>query len=66
MKSEILKIKGMNCNHCVMAVRKELQKLNINVKNVLVGSAEIEYDESKLPRKTIEQAIDEAGYKIIN
>ena len=31
MKQETLKIEGMSCGHCVMAVKKELSKLE-NVK----------------------------------
>jgi len=66
MKSETLKIEGMNCGHCVMAVKKELERLNIYVRNVSIGSAEIDYDESKIERKTIEEAVLEAGYKVTN
>ena len=30
MKTQELKIEGMSCNHCVMAVRKELEKLGFD------------------------------------
>jgi copper chaperone CopZ len=53
MKSEKIQIKGMSCMHCVKAVKDELSKLNINIKNVGVGSAEVEYDESNLKREKI-------------
>jgi len=62
MKSEKIQIKGMSCMHCVKAVKYELSRLNIFVKNVEVGSAEIEYDESRINRKEILKAIEEAGY----
>lgn len=65
MKNDQLKIQGMSCQHCVMAVKKELSKLNINVKDVRIGSAEVEYDETKVTRNDIDKAIAEAGYKVI-
>lgn len=65
MKSEIIKIEGMSCQHCVMAVKKELSKLDINVNDVQIGSATVEYDENKVPKSDIDKAIEEAGYKTI-
>jgi len=62
MKSEKIQIKGMSCMHCVKAVKDELSKLNVIVKNVGVGSAEIEYDEENIEREEILKAIKEAGY----
>ncbi|MCU7494382.1 MAG: heavy-metal-associated domain-containing protein [Ignavibacteria bacterium] len=65
MKSEKLKIEGMSCNHCVMHVKKELSKLDINIKDVQIGSADVEYDENKVSRDDLVKAVDEAGYKVI-
>jgi len=65
MKTDKLKIEGMSCLHCVMAVKKELSKLNISVKDVQIGSADIEYDETKVTRNDIEKAVEEAGYKVV-
>lgn len=65
MKQEKINIEGMSCGHCVMAVKKELTKLSIAVKDVKIGSAEVEYDESKVNKKDIEKAIEEAGYQIV-
>lgn len=65
MKNDQLKIQGMSCQHCVMAVKKELSKLNITVKDVQIGSAEVEYDETKVTRNDIDKAIAEAGYKVV-
>lgn len=64
MKTETLLIEGMSCNHCVMAVRKELLKLSINVNEVKIGSAEIEYDEERISKYHLEEAIKQAGYKL--
>lgn len=63
MKTEKISIQGMSCGHCVMAVKKELSRLPVQVKEVVIGSAEVEYDESKLSREQIVDAIEEAGYK---
>ncbi|MGE5848070.1 MAG: heavy-metal-associated domain-containing protein [Ignavibacteria bacterium] len=62
MKSEKIQIKGMSCMHCVKEVKNKLSKLNINVKNVGIGSAEVEYDDANIKREEILKAIKEAGY----
>jgi copper chaperone len=66
MKKEILKIEGMSCHHCVMAVKKELSKLeNVKVNDVQIGSADVEFDESRVNEKVLAHAIEEAGYKLV-
>jgi copper chaperone len=66
MKQENLKIEGMSCHHCVMAVRKELSKLeNVKVNDVQIGSADVEFDETKVNEKALADAIEEAGYKLV-
>jgi copper chaperone len=65
MKVESFKIEGMSCNHCIMAVKKELSKLDLKLLEVSIGSAKIEYDESKLPVQKIKEAVEEAGYKVV-
>ncbi|MEI7811127.1 MAG: cation transporter [Ignavibacteria bacterium] len=66
MKTETLKIEGMSCNHCVMHVKKELVKLNLIIKDITIGSAELEYDENKVSHDDLVKAVDEAGYKVVN
>ncbi|MHB1688898.1 MAG: heavy-metal-associated domain-containing protein [Ignavibacteriaceae bacterium] len=66
MKAYELKIEGMSCGHCVMAVRKELSRLdNVKVKDVQIGSAKVEYDESKVDIQVLDKAVETAGYKVI-
>ena len=66
MKKETLKIEGMSCHHCVMAVQKELSKLeNVKVNDVQIGSADVEFDETKVNGKAFADAIEEAGYKLV-
>jgi copper chaperone len=60
-----LKIEGMSCQHCVMAVKKALGGVpGILESNVQVGSALVKYDESKAKETDIKTAIEKAGYKI--
>ncbi len=66
MTTKELKIEGMSCHHCVMAVQKELSKIeNLKVEDVQIGSAKVEFDESKVNESVLEAAIDEAGYKLV-
>jgi len=60
-------IEGMSCGHCVMAVRKELSRLdNIKIDDVQIGKATVEFDESKSEENRIIKAIEEAGFKVIS
>lgn len=66
MKSEELKIEGMTCGHCVMAVKKELSKLpQLSVEDVQIGKARVQYDETEVRRQDIARAIEKAGYRLI-
>jgi copper chaperone len=58
-------IDGMSCGHCVMAVEKELGKLEIEKKKVEIGSAKISFDLEIVSEENIKDAIEEAGYKVI-
>ena len=59
------KIEGMSCGHCVMAVEKELNKLDIKSKKVEIGSAKIEFDPDKVSEDDIKNSIMESGYTVI-
>ena len=64
MKS--VKIKGMSCQHCVMAVIKALEAIE-GIKNVSVDlrTGTATYEEIKpLDAAVIEQAIKKAGYDV--
>jgi len=65
MTTQEFKIEGMSCGHCVMAVKKELSKLNLESAEVEIGSAKVNFDETKVNSSTIENAITEAGYKVV-
>ena len=61
-----IKIDGMSCQHCVMAVKKEIQKLDVQKLDVKIGEATIEFDESKIKIEAIENAIKDAGDIVIH
>lgn len=61
-----IKIKGMSCQHCVMAVTKALSGID-GIENVKVdldeGSAT--YDETKsVDMEKIKSRVEEAGYEV--
>jgi copper chaperone len=64
MKIEF-KIERMSCQHCVMAVRKEIMKLPIENLEVKIGEATVEFDNSKVTIEKIKESIAEAGYSVI-
>ncbi|MBI3123658.1 MAG: heavy-metal-associated domain-containing protein [Ignavibacteriales bacterium] len=64
MIEKSIKINGMNCNHCVMSVKKELSKLTLESAEVTIGSAKVVYDETKANETQIEAAIVEAGFEV--
>jgi copper chaperone len=60
-----LQISGMSCGHCVGAVKSALQELDgVDVRNVEIGSAKVEYDPSRSSPAVIESAIEDAGYQV--
>ena len=64
MKKEF-KIEGMSCNHCVMAVKKNLAKINLIQLEVKIGSVKVEFDENEITEEAIIKVIEEAGYKVL-
>lgn len=65
MAEAIMKIEGMSCQHCVMAVRKALGGMpGVVQSDVRIGSATVQYDDAKTKQKDIEAAIEKAGYKV--
>lgn len=65
MAEASIKIEGMSCQHCVMRVKKAIELLDgVKSAAVEIGSAKVEFDESKTSRKEIEDAVTGAGYRI--
>lgn len=60
-----LDISGMSCGHCVRGVTLALQDLpGVDVKDVSIGSAVIDVDESVVTAEQLSHAIADAGYSI--
>ncbi len=64
MKAE-LKVEGMTCNHCVMAVKKEITKLPVQNLDVKIGEVSVEFDETLVTLDEIKNSITEAGYYVV-
>jgi len=65
MKS--IKIKGMSCQHCVMAVTKALSSID-GIKDVKVDlmSGEASFEETKpVDTKIIADVVKKAGYEVV-
>lgn len=68
MRESRFKIKGMTCPHCVAAVENSVRGLEgvITVQADLTKSnAFVQYDEGKVKKKDIENAITEEGYEVM-
>ena len=65
MKNEKLKISGMNCPHCVMSVKEELENIDgLRIKDVQIGYAQVEYDDDKVGKHMLQKAVEEAGFEL--
>jgi copper chaperone len=61
-----IKIDGMSCGHCVMAVTKALQKIE-GIKNVQVSldKGEASFDEEhSVDRNAVREAVKKAGFNV--
>ncbi|MCK5426982.1 MAG: heavy-metal-associated domain-containing protein [Thermodesulfovibrionia bacterium] len=66
MTEVTLKIDGMSCQHCVMSVKKAIDGVEgVNSSDVSVGTARVEYDESKTNKEAIAHSVQQAGYKVV-
>jgi copper chaperone len=65
MKLEHIRIEGMTCNHCIMAIRKELATLeDVEIEDVRIGSVLLRYEEGKVDPVEIDKAIEAAGFRV--
>jgi len=55
----------MSCNHCVKSLENEISKLPVTRYRVEIGLMEVEYKESKVTREQIVDAVEEAGYEVV-
>jgi copper chaperone len=66
MTSATYQVTGMTCEHCVHAVRQELERLDgvreVSVELILEGSSAVTVSSSRpLPADAVAAALDEAG-----
>jgi copper chaperone len=62
-----IKIKGMSCQHCVMAVTKALGEIE-GVRNVEVdlGKAEASFEQTApVSMETVKERVRKAGYEVV-
>ncbi len=64
MNHETIVIEGMSCGGCVNSVRKALERLEVNVVEVTIGTATVEYDPAATSRETLVEAIVDAGFDV--
>jgi copper chaperone len=66
IKKETLKINGMSCGGCVKSVTRALEQTEgVTVEHVEIGLATITYDPAKATRDAIAEAIDGAGFELV-
>jgi|Deesub1362B_J571_1020462.scaffolds.fasta_scaffold00516_27 copper chaperone len=60
-----LRIEGMSCQHCAMAVRKALLETpGVKDAQVEIGWAKVEYDEAQAGPQALRDAVRRAGYRV--
>lgn len=66
MTQRTIEIGGMNCGHCVGRVRSALTALpGVTVDAIRVGQATLTFDETATNAGAVEQAIEDAGYRVL-
>ena len=66
MNTRTLKIQGMSCGHCVMALKKELENVDgLIVRSIEVGQAQVSGDGEQIDEARLQASVDEAGFKLL-
>lgn len=59
-----LEIRGMMCDHCVTTVERALRAMpGVHVRDVQMGSAELDYDPREATEREILDAVGDEGYE---
>ncbi|MBE3571609.1 MAG: copper chaperone CopZ [Moorella humiferrea] len=67
MAEGTLRVKGMSCQHCRMAVEKALKGLpgvTVATVDLAAGKAQVTYDPAKVTLEDMKKAVEEAGYEV--
>ena len=66
MQTMTMKLGGMSCGHCVGAVTRALKSVaGVEVADVKVGSATVNFDPASVTRDQIAAAVAEEGYEVV-
>jgi copper chaperone len=66
MTTLTIAIDGMTCGHCLRTVDGALRSLpGVSVEHLKVGSATVTFDETVIDQERIAQAIEDAGYGVL-
>jgi AraC-like DNA-binding protein len=60
-----LTIKNMVCNRCIKVVKEELEKLDLDVRSIILGEAIVSGEEKNLPITKIKNVLTENGFELI-
>lgn len=63
--SKTLYIKYMVCKCCIKVIRQELENNDIEVKRIILGEADIIYDETKITDTEIERILNTNGFELV-
>lgn len=67
MKTLTMDIQGMTCGHCVAGVTRALNDVSgVTVDDVKIGSATVQYDDSRTAVDDIRQAVEDEGYAVVS
>ena len=68
IKKESFTVEGMSCNHCKMAVEKEVKALPgmlLATVDLTAKMLKVEYEEGKTSPAAIKAAVEEAGFTVV-
>lgn len=67
MKSIVLNVEGMSCQHCVKSVREALDALGVaSTVNLEQKTVSAEFDETQVSAGDISAAIEDQGYDVVD
>ena len=61
-----LYIKNMVCNRCVMVVRDEMEKLGLDVSNVILGEVWLNQELSNEQKEKVRETLEPLGFELID
>ncbi|NPV92828.1 MAG: heavy-metal-associated domain-containing protein [Firmicutes bacterium] len=68
MEQTVLRVKGMTCGHCKMAVENSLKKIS-GVKDAVVdlkeATVKVAYEAGPVTRQNLVDAVNDAGYEVV-